>query len=166
MDGDSKGEGYQWRAVTRNGTLSLNSERTMATITWDLRSDVDIMSGFSYKGRGMELSDLVEYNGRILAPDDKTGIIFEIRDNKQVRDSSGAIVDEDQLWIKVITPKGEVTSVNWKDVYLRIQEFAGFPPPGYMKHEAVQWSSFHDRWFFLPRMASRTMFDEKTNEKR
>lgn len=32
----------------------------------------------NYEGRGMELSDLKVYNGRLLSVDDKTGIVFRL----------------------------------------------------------------------------------------
>lgn len=32
----------------------------------------------------MELSDLVKFNGHLLSPDDKTGMIYEIEGNKVV----------------------------------------------------------------------------------
>ena len=32
----------------------------------------------SYGGRGMELSELIVFNGKLYAVDDRTGIIFEI----------------------------------------------------------------------------------------
>lgn len=37
------------------------------------------MSGFSYKGRGMELSTLNYFNGKLYSCDDKTGIVYELR---------------------------------------------------------------------------------------
>ncbi|RCN25405.1 Apyrase, partial [Ancylostoma caninum] len=42
------------------------------------------IDGFNYKGRGMELSDLSEYNGHLLAPDDKTGMLYEIKGDKAI----------------------------------------------------------------------------------
>lgn len=60
----------------------------------------------------------------------------------------------------------KVRSVNWKDVYVKIREFVGIQAPGYMTHEAVQWSEVHSKWFFLPRKASTTMYEEKEDEKK
>ena len=37
-----------------------------------------------YRGRGMELSELVVFNGRLFTVDDRTGIVYEIIDNKVV----------------------------------------------------------------------------------
>ncbi|KIH63510.1 Apyrase [Ancylostoma duodenale] len=203
MDIAAKAPDWQFRAITRKGTLTLSDNGKTAHLEWDLSSDQDIMSGFSYKGRGMELSDLTEYNGHILSPDDKTGILFEIKNNKalpwvilnsgpgnttkgmktewltikgsflyagghgvEYRDENGVVFSEDQMWIKVISRRGEVRSVNWKKFYLKVREFAGIQAPGYMTHEAVQWSDVHSKWFFLPRKALTTMYDEKADEKK
>lgn len=130
MDVDARKENWMFRAVTRKGTLTLSGDKKTAHVGWDLSSDRDIMSyvlcelyccscygfscmqvfrGFSYKGRGMELSDLTEYNGHILSPDDKTGILFEIKNDKVLRsltesdrstyDSAlGIALDNPQFW--------------------------------------------------------------------
>ncbi|EYC37360.1 hypothetical protein Y032_0799g2411 [Ancylostoma ceylanicum] len=82
----------------------------------------------------------------------------------EYRDKNGSVVNEDQMWIKVISKTGEVRSVNWKDVYTKVRDFAGFPAPGYLTHEAVHWSEVHKKWFFLPRKASTTMYDEKADQ--
>ncbi|EYC29943.1 hypothetical protein Y032_0005g2351 [Ancylostoma ceylanicum] len=203
MDVAARAPDWQFRAITRKGTLNLSNDKKTAQMDWDLSSDRDIMSGFSYKGRGMELSDITEYNGHILSPDDKTGILFEIKNDKalpwvilnagpgnttkgmktewltikrsflyagghgvEYRDDKGVVFSEDQMWIKVISRRGEVRSVNWKDAYVKVREYAGIKAPGYMTHEAVQWSDIHNRWFFLPRKASTTMYDEKADERK
>lgn len=43
---------------------------------------MNVFRGLNYKGKAMELSDLSEYNGHLLSPDDKTGIVYEIKDGK------------------------------------------------------------------------------------
>ncbi|KAK6588042.1 hypothetical protein RS030_7974 [Cryptosporidium xiaoi] len=45
-------------------------------IVWDER--VSLFSGYNEFGRGMELSELINFNGMMLAGDDRTGILFEI----------------------------------------------------------------------------------------
>ncbi|KIH53978.1 Apyrase, partial [Ancylostoma duodenale] len=61
---------------------------------------------------------------------------------------------------------GVVRHVNWKDVFTKIRNFAGFKAPGYLTHEAVHWSDIHKKWFFLPRKASTTMYEEVADEKK
>ncbi|CAH0723254.1 unnamed protein product, partial [Brenthis ino] len=43
-----------------------------------------LSSTYSHKGRGMELSELIVYDGRLLTFDDRSGMIFEIINNKMV----------------------------------------------------------------------------------
>ncbi|ETN72936.1 Apyrase [Necator americanus] len=149
----------------------------------------------------MELSDLSEFNGHLLSPDDKTGMLYEIQDGKAIpwvflnsgpgnttkgmkaewltikgdrlyvgghgceyRDKNGKVKSEDAMWIKIVTKTGEVTSENWKHIYSRMRNKAGYPKPGYLTHEAVQWSEIQRKWYFLPRKASTTKYNEKEDE--
>ncbi|EYC15011.1 hypothetical protein Y032_0038g3578 [Ancylostoma ceylanicum] len=41
---------------------------------------------------------------------------------------------------------------------------AGYDTPGYLTHEAVQWSDIKKKWFFLPRKASETRYNETIDE--
>ncbi|EYC37357.1 hypothetical protein Y032_0799g2410 [Ancylostoma ceylanicum] len=88
MDVNATVAKWEFRAVTRNGILILSSDKKTARLDWDPSSDQNLISGFNYKGRGMELSDIAEYNGHILSPDDKTGLLFEIKNKKERRLSS------------------------------------------------------------------------------
>lgn len=46
-------------------------------VVWD--SSVDALySRLSYGGRGLELSELVVYDGRLLAVDDRTGVVYSV----------------------------------------------------------------------------------------
>jgi len=52
----------------------------------EIRLDPDktlIKSRYSYGGRGMELSELVAFNGLLYSIDDRTGILYEIQSNKE-----------------------------------------------------------------------------------
>ncbi|KAK6752230.1 hypothetical protein RB195_003573 [Necator americanus] len=194
---------YNWRAVTRNGTLTISQDKKTVTVNWLESSDKNITSGLNYKGRAMELSDLSEYNGHLLSPDDKTGLLYEIKDGKAIpwvflnsgpgnttkgmkaewltvkddllyvgghgteyRDKTGAVVSEDSMWIKTITKTGKVRSENWKDIYTNMRDWAGYHEPGYLTHEAVQWSEIRKKWYFLPRKASKTIYNETEDEKK
>lgn len=61
-------------------------------------------------------------------------------------------------------PLLKVRSVNWKDVFSRMRDTAGFPAPGYLTHEAVQYSEKQGMWYFLPRKASTTAYEETADE--
>ncbi|EYB98745.1 hypothetical protein Y032_0128g1423 [Ancylostoma ceylanicum] len=168
MDNFAKVESqkWKWRAITRKGKLTLDAEKKNVNVEWDTESDQDIASGLNYKGRAMELSDLSEYNGHLLSPDDKTGMLYEIKDGKEYRNENGDVVSEDPMWIKIITKRGEVRSKNWNRVFSRVRNEAGYPAPGYLTHEAVQWSEKLQQWLFLPRKASKTPYVESEDEKK
>lgn len=57
-------------------TINIESHDDVS-VTWDDEL-ITLTSNLAYGGRGMELSELVVFNGRLLAFDDRTGIIYEI----------------------------------------------------------------------------------------
>lgn len=78
-----------WVSYFKRGVLSLplmrksTSTSEMANITWldetILEDGRNVYDGFPVSGsRGMELSELEWFNGRLLAPDDHTGLLMEI----------------------------------------------------------------------------------------
>uniref|UniRef100_A0A915KPA3 Uncharacterized protein n=1 Tax=Romanomermis culicivorax TaxID=13658 RepID=A0A915KPA3_ROMCU len=69
------------------------------------------------------------------------------------------------MFIKTVTPAGQVRHHNWTKHYMDIRAAAGIQYPGYMIHESAQWSPIHRKWFFLPRRASHSMYTEKTDER-
>ncbi|EPB75592.1 Apyrase [Ancylostoma ceylanicum] len=201
MDKSGRAEEWKWRAVARKGELTISEDRTQVKVEWIKASDENITSGFNYKGRGMELSDISEYDGRVLTPDDKTGMLYELRGNEAVpwiflnsgpgnttsgmkvewltikdgflyagghgceyRDKKGKVVTEDPMWVKRISRKGVVTSLDWRNIFRRMRKQAGYGTPGYLTHEAVQWSELQKKWFFLPRKASKTIYNETEDE--
>nr|CAD2173173.1 unnamed protein product [Meloidogyne enterolobii] len=58
------------------------------------------------------------------------------------------------MWIKVININGEITSFSWIENYDKLRNAVNITFPGFLVHEAVQWSDFYKKWFFLPRFAS------------
>ncbi|VDP10855.1 unnamed protein product [Heligmosomoides polygyrus] len=194
---------WTWRAVKRSGELHLNTEKGEIGVTWDPSSDQNVTTQLNVKGRGMELSDLANFNGHLLSPDDKTGMIYQIEGKKAIpwvflnsgpgnttsgmkaewmtlkdgrlyvgghgteyRGKNGEVLSTDPMWIKIVSPSGAVEHKDWTDVYKKIRQAAGFPAPGYLTHEAVQWSDIHQKWFFLPRKHSKHVYDEAKDERR
>ncbi|XP_066139846.1 apyrase [Euwallacea fornicatus] len=73
-----------WNAYFKTGFLSYNPISHNVMITWD-RSDPKILkNSYSLKDRGMELSELVVFDGRLLTFDDRTGIVFEILNEEKM----------------------------------------------------------------------------------
>ncbi|XGW23471.1 hypothetical protein V3C99_005588 [Haemonchus contortus] len=200
LDRASKAGDWTWRAVTRQGLMKLDIHRKPhVSIKWD--SDRNLTSAMNVKGRAMELSDLTVFHNRVLTPDDRTGLISEIRDNQIIpwvflNSGPGNTTDafkcewmtikdgllyvgshgveyktkhgshRNNMWVKTVTSKGEVTNENWIGIYNKMKASVGIPEEGYLTHEAVQWSARRGRWFFLPRKASNTPYNETVDEKR
>jgi len=78
-DKDSKTE-KGWTSVLLNGVLERDSDGYY-TIKWD-NNPIIIQSQYNEGGRGMELSELVYFNKRLLSFDDRTGIVYEINREK------------------------------------------------------------------------------------
>lgn len=87
LDKDSKDAKNKnvWRSYLKMGHLSYNPHDNAVHITFnDNEPPTEISSGYSLKGRGMELSELVTFNGRMLTFDDRTGIVFHLKDDKVI----------------------------------------------------------------------------------
>lgn len=80
LDTASKSEGNVWTSYFLTGALNWNSSNK--TVTAQFRKKASILkSSYSLAGRGAELSELIVFNGRLLTFDDRTGLVYEIRDN-------------------------------------------------------------------------------------
>lgn len=53
-------------------------------INWDKTEPIKLTTQYAAKGRGNELSELVVFDGRLMTFDDRTGMIFEIYNNKLI----------------------------------------------------------------------------------
>ena len=85
----------------KSGTFTIKSEWVGGAIVWDTKTAASngtteekdkltvgngqaIASQFAFGSRGMELSDLIVFNGKLYACDDRTGIIFQLVDHQAV----------------------------------------------------------------------------------
>lgn len=85
LDKDSKDPKKKnvWRSYLKMGHLSYNPTQNTAEVLFnDHENPIEISGSYSLKGRGMELSELVTFNGRMLTFDDRTGLVFQLKDNK------------------------------------------------------------------------------------
>lgn len=71
---DSNGKNA-WYSVLRRGQLFWSPGRNAISVTWD-QDHVRLVSTLAMNGRGMELSELVTFDGRLLTFDDRTGIVY------------------------------------------------------------------------------------------
>ncbi|XP_043260212.1 soluble calcium-activated nucleotidase 1 [Colletes gigas] len=202
LDHDSKSLNDQntWYSIMKTGTLSWDTTIRSLSIAWDDKTQM-LTSSLTMKGRGMELSELVTFDGHLLSFDDRTGAIYYIEGEEAypwillmdgngknskgfksewatVKDEhlyvgstgkewtthSGIFKNNNPLWIKIVSPRGEVHSLNWISYYKRLRQAIGIEYPGYMIHESGTWSDIHKSWFFLPRRCSENRYNGTTDE--
>lgn len=73
-----------WRSYLKKGYLSYSNAKDTVVVSFDNVQAVEIDGGYSLNGRGMELSELVTFNGKILTFDDRTGLVYELIDDKVI----------------------------------------------------------------------------------
>ncbi|XP_044758297.1 apyrase [Coccinella septempunctata] len=80
LDTDSKHEKEKntWYSLFKKGFLSYDAKTQNIVVSWDSTGPITLKNSYALKGRGMELSELVVYDGRLLTFDDRTGIVYEI----------------------------------------------------------------------------------------
>lgn len=72
-----------WFSYMRRGYLLVSQSGDKLAVEWDA-DRVVLESHLSEKGRGMELSELVVFNGKLYSVDDRTGIVYHIDGDKAV----------------------------------------------------------------------------------
>ncbi|XP_054603482.2 soluble calcium-activated nucleotidase 1 isoform X2 [Nothobranchius furzeri] len=191
-----------WFSYMRKGYLLVSQSGDKVAVEWDA-DRVVLESHLSEKGRGMELSELVVFNGKLYSVDDRTGVVYHIDGDKAVpwvilpdgdgsvakgfkaewlavkdehlyvgglgkewTTTEGEFVNNNPEWVKVVGFRGDVQHQNWVPRYTSMKLAAGIEPPGYLIHESAAWSDSLQRWFFLPRRASRERYEETADERR
>ncbi|CAL8274846.1 unnamed protein product [Lota lota] len=72
-----------WFSYLRRGYLSVSQGGDRVEVEWDAERTV-LEGHLAEKGRGMELSELVAFNGKLYSVDDRTGIIYHVDGDKAV----------------------------------------------------------------------------------
>lgn len=81
LDKESRVQGQNvWKSFYKKGYLSYTESSQSIVVSFDADPVIELRNQFSLNGRGMELSELVTYNGRLLTFDDRTGLVFEVSD--------------------------------------------------------------------------------------
>ena len=101
-DSKSETEKFTWYSYMKTGTLTISNDHKKISIVWndDVRT---LRSQLSAKDRGMELSELIIFNGKLYTPDDRTGIIYEITSDYKMLP-----------WVILNDGNGHVTKGNMK----------------------------------------------------
>ncbi|XP_007482989.1 soluble calcium-activated nucleotidase 1 [Monodelphis domestica] len=72
-----------WFSYLKKGYLTLSESGDKVTVEWD-KEDSILESHLAEKGRGMELSELIVFNGKLYSVDDRTGVVYQIEGTKTV----------------------------------------------------------------------------------
>ena len=84
LDTNSKGEkSHTWFSYFRTGNLTLSNDLSSVKVVLNTKP-ILLESSLGQGGRGMELSELVVFNGKLYTVDDRTGVVYEVVDNKKV----------------------------------------------------------------------------------
>ncbi|KAM7393829.1 hypothetical protein PAMP_020669 [Pampus punctatissimus] len=184
-----------WFSYMKKGYLTVSESADRLQVEWDAET-VTLESHLAEKGRGMELSELVVFNGHLYSVDDRTGVVYRIEGSQAVpwvilpdgfkaewlavkdehlyvgglgkewTTTSGEVINNNPEWVKVVGYHGDVEHENWVPYYNALRGAAGIQPPGYLIHESAAWSERLQRWFFLPRRASHKHYEETADERR
>jgi len=73
-------KGDSWLSYILCGNLIFDPHSSTVEINWN-QEEQQLSSDYAAGGRGMELSDLVVFNGKLYTCDDRTGIVYEILDS-------------------------------------------------------------------------------------
>lgn len=84
LDTESRAqEENTWVSYLKKGYLTLSDSGDRVAVEWDQGHGV-LESHLAEKGRGMELSDLIVFNGKLYSVDDRTGVIYQIEGSRAV----------------------------------------------------------------------------------
>lgn len=72
-----------WFSYLKRGYLTVSEVGDVLEVEWD-REPLTLESHLAEKGRGMELSELVAFNGHLYSVDDRTGVVYRIEGSRAV----------------------------------------------------------------------------------
>lgn len=95
----------------------------------------------------------------------KDGLLYMGSMGKEYTKPDGSIANTNNLWIATLDADGVLTRYDWAHVYGIVRDVLGASRPGYVIHEAVNWSASLNKWVFLPRRISSDTYDDVKDEK-
>lgn len=96
----------------------------------------------------------------------KDGLLYVGSFGKEYTNNKGEISSLNNMWIVTIDKTGHYEFHDWTNNYNKLRNATGTSFPGYMIHEAVCWSNYHNKWFILPRRVSSDPYDENEDERK
>ncbi|KAG7392754.1 Soluble calcium-activated nucleotidase 1 [Phytophthora pseudosyringae] len=220
LDKNSKVEGSkkpQFVSYIMHATLKVTPGSSSATQKRDAYSvafgeETKFSTSMNEAGRGFELSELAWFDGKLLAFDDRTGIVFRLKHfegasrtkplqaipehiimegdglngkgqkhewatvkdgelymgsvGKEFTDNDGNVIGDGNLWVAVMDRAGDVRHEDWTANFAAVRKALGCEWPGYVVHEAIEWSPVRRQWFILPRRVSTEVYNDMEDEKR
>ncbi|GMF12117.1 unnamed protein product [Phytophthora lilii] len=192
------------------GSSSAQQKRDAYSVTFG--DETKFTTSMNEAGRGFELSELAWFNGKLLAFDDRTGIVFRLKNfevssatkplqaipehivmegdgvagkgqkhewatvkdgelymgsvGKEFTDNDGNVISDGNLWVAVMDRAGDVRHEDWTANFAAVRKALGCEWPGYVVHEAIEWSPVRRQWFILPRRVSTQPYNDMEDEKR
>ncbi|CAH0520784.1 unnamed protein product [Peronospora belbahrii] len=219
LDKQSKDESSvkpQFISYIMHATLKVVPDSSSSRFNRDVYSvtfgeETKFTTSINEAGRGFELSELVWFNGKLLAFDDRTGIVFRLKHfeggsktkplqaipehivmegdgiaskgqkhewatvkdgelymgsvGKEFTDNSGNVIGDGNLWVAIMDHVGDIRHEDWTANFAAVRTALRCDWPGYVVHEAIEWSSIHRQWFILPRRVSTSMYNDVEDEK-
>ncbi|XP_077426993.1 soluble calcium-activated nucleotidase 1b [Vanacampus margaritifer] len=131
-----------WFSYMKKGHVTVSELADTLRVEWD-EDTITLESHLAEKGRGMELSELVAFNGHLYSVDDRTGVVYRIEGRRAVPwvilpDGDGSVskgfkaewlaVKDDQLYVGGLgkewtTTTGEV--VNHHPEWVKVVGYYG-----------------------------------------
>jgi soluble calcium-activated nucleotidase 1 len=96
----------------------------------------------------------------------KDGELYMGSMGKEFTKKDGSIQNTNNLWVSVLSRSGEIRRIDWNDQFNFVRNKLGARAPGYLIHEAVNWSPHMKKWIFAPRRISKEKYDDVLDEKR
>jgi soluble calcium-activated nucleotidase 1 len=94
----------------------------------------------------------------------KDGELYMGSMGKEYTRQDGSVKNRNNLWIAILTARGEIRREDWTPKYQVVRQALGAAMPGYMIIEAARWSDILKKWVFMPRRISSEAYDENKDE--
>ena len=84
---------------------------------------------------------------------------------KEYTNPDGSVANTNNLWVSILNARGDVRRVDWEPKFTFVREKLGAASPGYVVHEAINWSAHLNKWVFAPRRISSEVYNDVLDEK-
>lgn len=96
----------------------------------------------------------------------KNGELYMGSMGKEYTNPDGSVANTNNLWVSVLNSNGELRRLDWEPKFTYVRKALGAQSPGYVIHEAINWSPHLQKWIFMPRRISSEKYDDILDEKR